>query len=202
MVSVRQMVAVLVSGSLVLPPLAAQEAAKPAAGGTGEKLHIFVLQGNGAVNSIRERTVRQPVVEVRDEFNQPVRGADVVFQLPLGGPGGYFMGQKLGWSGKTDANGQAVAPGLVPNDTPGRYNIRVSATHGSRMGQAMVTQTNSLRPVPLEVPRRGRISGWWKAAAVIGAGAAAGGIVWGLRRGNGTPTVVLQPGTVSFGGPR
>lgn len=200
---VNKLIAVALAVILAAPVGMAQEpgGARNPAERAARQLKVFVLQGDGAVNSIKERSVTQPIVEVRNERNQPVQGAEVLFELPAEGPGGFFGGQKLGWAGKTDAKGQVVAAGLVPNEKPGRFNIRVSATHGDSFGSAIVAQTNSLRPVPLEVPRKG-VSGWWKAVAVIGAGAAAGGIVWGLRRSNERPTVVLQPGTISFGGPR
>lgn len=200
---VKQVIAVALAGILAVPAAVGQERqeARNPAGRAARQLKIFVLQGDGAVNSIKTRSVTQPIVEVRDERNQPVQGAEVLFELPEAGPGGFFGGQKLGWAGKTDAKGQVVAAGLIPNEKPGRFNIRVSAAHGGSFGSAVLSQTNSLRPVPLEVPRKG-VSGWWKAVAVIGAGAAAGGIVWGLRRSNDRPTVVLQPGTISFGGPR
>jgi hypothetical protein len=166
------------------------------------ELKVFVLQGEGAVNSIRTRSATEPVVEVRDERNQPVQGAEVVFQLPAVGPGGLFAGQKSTWTGRTDANGQVVAAGFVPNQEQGRFHIRVTATHSGNIGRATVAQSNSIRPVPSGEPRRAGHSGWWKAVAVMGAGGAVGGILWATRRGEGRPTVVLQPGTVSFSGPR
>lgn len=202
---VKKAMAVVLAGLVAFPALAQErqeEVQRTPAGKIANQLKIFVLQGEGAVNSIKDRVVTPPVVEVRDAFNQPVQGAEVQFQLPMAGAGGFFAGRQLGWTGRTDANGQVVASGLVPNDTPGRFNIRVSARHGESSGSAVVAQSNSLRPVDLEMPRK-RVSGWWKALAVAGAGAAAGGIVWGLRRNNNEiPTVVLQPGTISFGGPR
>ena len=168
----------------------------------GRPLNIFVLVGNHAVNSVRSRSATAPVVEVRDERNLPIQGAEVVFQLPTVGASGYFTGQKLTWTGRTDANGQVVAAGYSPNHEAGRFGIRVTASYGGRLVRAIVPQTNSLRPVPAEGQRVSRRWSWWKVAAVTGAGAAVGGIVWATRRGVEIPTVVLQPGTISFGGPR
>lgn len=168
----------------------------------GRPLNIFVLVGNHAVNSVSSRSATAPVVEVRDERNLPIQGAEVVFQLPTVGASGYFTGQKLTWTGRTDANGQVVAAGYSPNHEAGRFGIRVTASYGGRLVRAIVPQTNSLRPVPPEGQRIAKRSRWWKVAAVAGAGGAVGGIVWATRRGADIPTVVLQPGTVSFGGPR
>jgi hypothetical protein len=197
------MLSAALSLALALPPAQAQELKPPSGQFQPGGLKVFVLQGAGALNSLRDRNTTQTVVEVRDEYNQPVRGADVQFQLPGQGPGGYFNGQKLVWTGRTDGNGQVAAYGFVPNEKTGRFNIQVSATYGRKMGYAVVSQTNSLAPAPRDTgSRAGKISGWWKVAAVAGAAAAAGGVVWGVRRGGGRPDIVLQPGAVSLGGPR
>ncbi len=166
-----------------------------------QTLKIFVLLGDRAINSIGSRLATAPVIEVRDERNLPIQGAEVVFQLPAVGPGGFFNGQKLTWTGRTDANGQAMPTGFSPNQHPGRFGIRVTASYGGRVGRALIVQTNSPKPVPVEArgPKR---SGWWKPVTIFGVGGAVGGIVWATRRGSERTTLVLQPGTVSFGGPR
>lgn len=198
-----QTLAVVLAGILALPAHA-QQGIEESIVRKDAGLKIFVLQGSGAHNSVRDRTTTQTVVEVRDEFNQPVRGAEVAFELPTAGPGGFFTGQKLAWTGKTDAQGQVAANAFVPNDKPGRFNIQVRAAHGPKVGYAFVSQTNSLAPIAdgKLSPKNG-MPGWAKAAIVIGAAAAAGGIVWGVRRGGGDGgKVVLQPGAISLGGPR
>ena len=53
-------------------------------------LKIVVLEGEGAFNDIKRKRARNPVVEVRDEANHPVAGAEVVFTLPETGAGGTF----------------------------------------------------------------------------------------------------------------
>ncbi len=191
----------LLAASLVAPSLPAQQGNSLV--NKDARLKIFVLQGAGAYNSLRDRASVQTVVEVRDELNQPVRGAGVVFQLPADGPGGHFDGQKLEWTGKTDSNGQVAASALLPNGRAGRFNIQVSATHGQRAGYSYISQTNGNGPA-LEggTRRKGKLPGWAKAALIVGGAAAAGGIVWGVRRGDGRPDVVLQPGTISLGSPR
>jgi hypothetical protein len=169
-------------------------------------LSVYVLVGQRAVNSISTQTATAPIVEVRDERNMPVPGAEVIFQLPGAGPGGFFAGQQLTWTGTTDTNGQVVAADFVPNRETGSFTIRITARHDGRVANAIVEQKNSVKGVPAEGPKTGAPSGkrWstWKIAALaIGGGAAAGGIIWATNRG-GKPTIVLQPGTVSFGGPR
>jgi hypothetical protein len=177
---------------------------KSAFGEPGRNLNIFVLVGERAVNSIRSRSTTSPVVEVRDERNLPVQGAEVIFELPSAGPGGFFRGQNLMWTGRTDANGQVVAAGFTPNQEPGRFRIRVTASYAGRLGRAVIAQTNSIRPIERDGPQLGgrRRSVWLKAIAVTAAGAVAGGIIWAKRSGGEPPAVILQPGTVIFGGPR
>lgn len=169
---------------------------------TGRALKIFVLLGDQAVNSVSARSATAPVIEVRDDQNLPVQGAEVVFQLPAAGPGGFFAGQKQTWSGLTDANGQAVAAGFTPNLQAGRFSIGVTARHGGRLARAIIAQSNSLKPVVREGRGAGGRSGWWKVAAVAGVGGAVGGLLWANRRGPDRPTVVLQPGIIFIGGPR
>ena len=67
-------------------------------------LKIVVVQGEGAKNNLRTRSATQPVVEVRDDSDKPVAGAEVVFQLPPAGPGGVFNG----WSGACIGPGPCV----------------------------------------------------------------------------------------------
>jgi hypothetical protein len=47
-------------------------------------LKILILDGEGAVNSIKLGTAREPIVQVQDENDRPVAGAMVVFTLPEG----------------------------------------------------------------------------------------------------------------------
>jgi hypothetical protein len=181
-----------------------EDAVKPAVRSAAQGLKLYVLVGEQAVNSISNQSATAPIVEVRDERNLPIAGAEVVFQLPSSGPGGYFPNQQLTWTGTTDANGQVVTAGLTPNREAGPFLIRVRATYGGRSADTVVHQRNAQRAVSLEdsTTTRKRSGKWWKIAAVAGAGGAVGGIVWATQRGSGNPTVLLQPGTISFGGPR
>ena len=68
------------------PPQPPAAAASPV-----ESLKIFVLEGQGAIHSIRDQGAAMPVVEVRDDNGLPVEGAEVKFDLPPAGPGGSFQ---------------------------------------------------------------------------------------------------------------
>lgn len=176
--------------------------ALPAPG--AEALKILVLQGERAINNTQTRAVTPPVVEVRNASDQPVAGAEVIFQLPQAGPGGYFADQQLNMTAITNSEGQAAAPFTVNGET-GRFKITVHAKHQGSIGQTEIRQTNSdttFDPDPVLEPKRNNL---WKILAV-GAGAAVGGIVLATRGGGsgviGGPPIALNPGPVVIGGPR
>ena len=117
-------------------PLFAQAAAAPM------MLHITILDGEDALNDIRERTAREPIVQVEDENHKPVAGALILFTMQNGGSGagGTFNGLSS-LSVTTDAQGRAVAHGLKLNTTSGSYTISVTATLGSLVATAIIHQT-------------------------------------------------------------
>ncbi len=131
---VRCCSAVLATVSLMAPALPAQ--APPAS------LQITILDGDEAMNNIRQRTAREPIVQVEDENHKPVAGAAVIFLLPNDGASGVFPGGARTLTTVTDGKGQAVARGLRPNHTSGRYQIRVQASLLGVTAQATISQTN------------------------------------------------------------
>src|SRR6185369_13783504 len=88
--SFRTFCSLLMTGILLLPlPGWGQQTSGPKSNlvqTQGGALKIVVLQGEGASNSIKSRTATQPAVEVRDDQDKPIAGAEVVFQLPAAGP--------------------------------------------------------------------------------------------------------------------
>src|SRR5271156_139205 len=93
------------------------------------KLNIVIVEGDGAINNIRQRTAREPIVQVEDENHKPIAGAAVLFALPSNGAGGTFAGGAHTLTTVTDSKGQAVAHGLRPNHTAGRFQIRVQTSY-------------------------------------------------------------------------
>lgn len=174
----------------------------PAAQETG-LLKVLVLEGEGAFNDIQRKVARDPVVEVRDENDHPVAGAQVVFTLPEGGASGNFAGGSRTFLAATDAQGRAAARGLKPNSTEGRFNIRVIASADGKTGRTMISQSNTLAG---GVINPGRGGGKKKLVLLLVAGGAAGGIFAGRRGGSpapaGSPPIVLSSGSVSVGVPR
>lgn len=170
-------------------------------------LKIVVVQGEGALNNIRARSATQLVVEVRDEGDKPVPGAEVVFQLPPAGPGGVFNGWMRTQTARTGPDGRAETNGFTPNDEEGRFNIKVTATSGNKTTSAIIAQSNTRNGGNGGAQAKSR-SGMWKVLAVLGAAGLTGGIIAATRGGdNGssapaTIPITISPGPVTVGGPR
>ena len=48
-------------------------------------LEILIVEGEGAINNVKQRVNREPIVQVEDENHKPVAGAAVTFFLPNDG---------------------------------------------------------------------------------------------------------------------
>jgi len=94
-------------------------AAQAQAANSAPTLVISILDGEGALNDIRQRTAREPIIEVEDENHKPIAGAVVLFALPTSGPSGTFAAGAQTFSTVTDSAGRAVAHGLRPNSISG-----------------------------------------------------------------------------------
>src|SRR5215471_17017964 len=82
---------------------------------TPGKLNLVIVEGEGAINNVKQRTVRPPIVEVQDENHKPVGGAAVIFLLPNNGPGGAFAGGAKSFTAVTNPAGRATMTGFQPN---------------------------------------------------------------------------------------
>src|SRR5579864_98694 len=92
-------------------------------------LNLVIVEGDGAINNIRQRTAREPIVQVQDENHKPVAGAAVVFLLPNQGASGVFANGARSLTVTTDAQGRAVAHGFRPNSVSGKLQMRVTASY-------------------------------------------------------------------------
>lgn len=185
--------------ALLVQSLSGQAPALPAV-----PLRVLILEGANSVNSIPNRAATFPVVEVRDENDLPVEGAEVVFELPTTGPGGTFPNQKNTFSGRTNVQGQVRAPYLM-NAIPGAFEIIATATIGTRTGKVTIAQTHSMQTPEEMAVKKKRWYKDWRLWAVAG-GAATAGIILGTRGGSSssstTPTITITPGGPSIGSPR
>jgi hypothetical protein len=174
------------------------------------KLNLVVVEGDGAINNIRQRTAREPIVQVEDENHKPVAGAVVVFLLPNQGAGGTFANGAHSLTVIADEQGRAVARGLRPNTGQGQFQIHVNASFNGQTASATLTQTNALSAAGAAVA--GGISAKLIAALItVGAAAAAGGAYYATHSGGGgsnntstpTPTATsIAAGVGTVGAPR
>jgi hypothetical protein len=173
------------------------------------KLTIVIVEGDGAINNIRQRTAREPIVQVEDENHKPIAGAAVVFTLPGQGAGGTFAGGAHSLSVVTDSQGRAVAHGFHPNNVQGQYQIHVTASNSGQTANADIGQTNTLAAGAATTAAASGISGKLIAVIVIvAAAAAAGGAYAATHSGGGNSTaaaaaaITISPGTGAVGPPK
>jgi hypothetical protein len=147
--------------------IAAALAASLAQSQTTAPLKIVVIEGEGAVNIIQQKTAVAPVIEVRDRNDQPVAGATVNFAIRAGRA--TFSGART-LTVTTNAAGRAAAAGLAPSGT-GALQIGATATfQGQTAAAVTIAQTNVMTAAQA-------------AAAATGAGAGGGGGVSGTTLG-------------------
>lgn len=202
----RRMAAV----ALVLLPVQAPQMFAQTAGvqaGAPMALHIVILDGEDALNNIRQRTAREPIVQVQDENHKPVAAAVVLFSIRKGptGAGGTFAGVST-LAVITGLDGEAVAKGLESNGVKGSYTISVQATLGAITTAAIITQSNVVGPASSSSSATsatassahagGHVLGthFWVIAGSIAAGAGAVAAVV-LTHSNGA-TITAGNGTV------
>jgi hypothetical protein len=171
--------------------LIAQSSVPAATAQTTAGIKIVIVQGEGAVNNVRQRVAREPIVEVQDENNRPVVGALVLFTLPDRGASAVFADGSRTLSVVTDSQGRALGAGLKPNNVNGNFQIQVDATYQNQTTSASIRQSNA---------GGGGMGGTGIAALVgIAAAAAAGAIAFVGRDKNkaASPTTIsVAPGTV------
>lgn len=166
-------------------------------------LQILVIGGEGSINNVKQRTAREPIVEVRDRNNRPVAGAVVLFEAPRSGASGSFTGGSSSLRVTTDAQGRAVGQGFRPNTAQGNFQITVTATAGAATATTVIHMQNAGAAAIGKVAKTG---GHGKLIAIVvaaGAAAAAGGAYAATHGGGGTPAappVTITAGTGTVGG--
>ena len=175
------------------------------------QLHIVIVEGEGAINNIKQRVNREPIVQVEDENRKPIAGAAVVFLLPGEGPSGTFANGTKTLTTVTDSQGRAVASGIRPNGQTGPLQIRVTASFSGQAATAVISQTNAVGAGGGAAGAGGGLSGTAKLLIILGiaGGAAVGGIVAATRGGGSSSSsssgstggVVITAGTPTVGGP-
>jgi len=160
------------------------------------QLKIVILEGEGAINNIRQRTAREPIVQVEDENRKPVAGALILFVSPERGPGVVFADGSKSLMVYTDSKGQAVARGLRPNQSAGKFQLKVTASFQGVSTGTVLNQVNV-------VPKVAAVGSTGKVLAIIGAAgaAAAAGIVMATRKKDISPSPAPSATTITVGTP-
>ena len=193
----RVFLVLLVVLNLFQPPAWSQQAI------TG--LSITIVEGEGAINNVRQRVNREPIVQVEDENHRPLAGVAVVFLLPNQGATGTFPDGSRTLMTVTDNQGRAVARGIRPNNQSGPMQIRVTASFQGLTASSVITQTNTAGAAASGAG----LSTGAKWAIILGiAGAAAAGGIFAATHGGGSspttttpPPIVITPGTPGVGAP-
>jgi hypothetical protein len=162
-------------------------------------LVITILDGEGALNDIRQRTAREPIVQVEDENHRPIAGAAVLFALPGSGPGGAFAEGAQTFSTVTDSAGRAVAHGLRPNSVSGSYNIHVRVTFNGSTSETEIHQQNVSGQS--SVANHAAHAASLKTVLIVVAAAAAAGTVAAILATQGGSSTTITAGPPTVGGP-
>ena len=176
---------------------------------TVRSLKVMPLAGNQQMNDLENKVMAPLVVQVLDQNDQPVEGADVVFRFPLEGPSASFADNKNAQTFRTNADGQAAAVGWMANGKVGTIQVQVTASRGNEQGSTAISMTNVTRIVAGEKAQR---KSWWssrwaKVGVIAGAAGVVTAVVLATRGGSSTkatpttPTITGSPGSPTIGGP-
>src|SRR5215475_4868689 len=116
-------------------PLAAQQDPPP-------PFRITVLEGQGAINNIRDTVNRAISVQVEDENRNALSGVSVTFFLPSDGPSGLFPNGSRVLTVFTDDKGVASSRAVRFNNQVGLMPVKVVASLFSQTVTSQVMQTN------------------------------------------------------------
>jgi hypothetical protein len=175
-----------------------------------QNLKIIPLAGKGEMNDLERHIMAPLVVEVLDQDQRPVEGAEVVFRFPINGPGAVFSDGKTSKTGRTNGQGQAAAMNWTANNQVGQFDVHVTASYGNQTGEITVPMSNVNRIVE-EAKKAEKNGGWWsprwvKLAIIGGTVALAAGVVLATRGGgssstSSTPTITITAGAPTVGSP-
>jgi hypothetical protein len=168
-------------------------------------LKIVVVDGEGAVNIIQQKTAVAPLVEVRDQNGLPVAGAVVKFTI-TGARHAAFAGGSPTFTVTADAAGRAAASGFSPLGS-GSVQIQVQAAFQGQTAAATIAQTNVMTAAEASSAASsaagasgaggGGISGL-AVAGIVGGVGAAGAVVATQMTGDGgapDPAISAAAGT-------
>ncbi|MBV8819824.1 MAG: hypothetical protein JO022_15790 [Acidobacteriaceae bacterium] len=131
---------------LCLARASAQDVPKPQAMSplpAEHSLKVLPLAGNHEKNDVARRVMSPLVVEILDQNDMPVEGAEVVFRFPISGATAAFDHQEPAHSFKSNGQGEAAATGWIANETPGKFTVHVTASRGNQIGETTIEMENA-----------------------------------------------------------
>jgi hypothetical protein len=156
-------------------------------------LKIVVIEGEGAVNIVQQKTAVAPVIEVRDRNDQPVAGATVNFVVRAGRA--TFGGART-LSVTTNAAGRAAAAGFTPGGA-GALQIGATATfQGQTAAAVTIAQTNVMTAAEAAAASSAGAGGAGSGSASTAAGGGGAGAGGG---GVSATTIGIVGGAVAAG---
>ncbi len=175
-------------------------------------VQLRVIEGEGAVYPAGGRASRGITVQVSDATGAPVEGASVNFRLPEEGPGGVFGNGQRSERVTTQADGRATVWGMQWNNTPGPFEIRITAIKDQARAGVIATQQLT---EALQIKSGGtgtfapshHFSNKWVVIGLVAAGAGAGVVFATHSRtstaASSTPTVptVIGAPSITIGHP-
>ena len=174
------------------------------------QLNLVVVEGEGAINNVRQRVAREPVVRVEDENHKPIAGAAVVFTLPTEGATGEFAKGTKTLMVTTDSEGRAKAAGLRINKTNGKLPIHVTASYRGLSARTIITQFNEGGVAGATSAGGGGHGALIGVLVAVGAAAAGGGAYFATHQNKQSTTtpapptgptpIGISPGTGSIAG--
>ena len=168
-----------------------------------QNLRVIPLAGNGEQNDLERRVMAPLVIQVLDQNQRPIEGADVVFRFPLNGPSATFATGQTSQSTKTNSQGQAAAKGWTANNQVGAFRVQVTASYGNQFGTATISMENVARIVEGQKSRRKHRSPWLYVAIIAGVAGLVTGIVLATTGGSdNNGKVIISPGSPTVGGPQ
>jgi len=171
-----------------------------------QSLKIVTLAGEGEMNDLERRIMAPLVVQVIDQNQRPIAGADVVFRFPINGPAATFTGGKSSVTVRTRGDGEAAATNWMAMGV-GTFQVHINASYGNQVGETTVSMTNVTRVVAeAKKSKTGSLWShrWFKIALIGGAAVAVGlGVYFGTRGGSKSSgsTITIAPGPPSVGAP-
>jgi hypothetical protein len=167
-------------------------------------LQIVILEGEDVSNNIKERTAREPIIQVQDENHKPVSGAAVLFSIDSQGghAGASFLHGAKTFTGTTDADGKVTAHGFHPNTHTGQFHVNVAASKGQLTTHTTIAQTNitAAATAATSAGITGFVATHVVLVAAVAAGVVAGSVTAGVVASQSSATTITT-GTGTVGAP-